>query len=150
MRRRCEQFEEASLPINKNQSSGDMNITNKNSGDGTVLVQPLVGVFYNIMGSIRQPLLVLDNKLRILKANFSFYQMFDITPQGAEGKEIFDLDNRQWDIPELRELLEDILTEISEFNDFKLEIQFASVGRKILYLNAKQLERTSEQVELVL
>jgi chemotaxis protein methyltransferase CheR len=136
--------------MNKNQSSQHMNYTNQNTGDGTITVQPLVGVFYNIMGSIRQPLLVLDNTLRILKANYSFYQMFEIKPQEAEGKGIFDLGNGQWDIPELRELLQDILTEISEFNDFKMEIQFASVGRKILYLNAKQLERISEQVELIL
>jgi chemotaxis protein methyltransferase CheR len=123
---------------------------NNNTGNGTTKVKPLVGVFFNIMGSIRQPLLVLDNKLRILKANYSFYQMFDLKPQEAEGKVIYDLDNRQWDIPELKELLEEILTENSEFKDFKVENQFASVGRKILYLNAKQIERKSGQVELIL
>lgn len=136
--------------MNKNQSSQDMNSKNKNTGNDMPKVKPLVGVCFNIMGSIRQPLLVLDNKLRILKANYYFYQMFNIKPHDAEGKVIYDLDNRQWNIPALKELLEEILTENSEFKDFKLEIQFASVGRKILYLNAKQLERKSGHVEFIL
>lgn len=148
--RRREIIKEEPLPMNKNQSSRDMISKNKNTGSDIQKVKPLAGIFFNIMGSIRQPLLVLDNKLRILKANYFFYQMFSIKPQDAEGKVIYDLDNRQWDIPELKELLEEILTKNSDFKDFKLDHQFASVGRKILYLNAKQLVRKSGQVELIL
>ena len=116
----------------------------------TTKVQPFVGVFFNIMGAIRQPLLVLDNSLRVLKANFTFYQMFNLSPEETEGQLIYDLGNKQWDIPQIRVLLEDILTENSEFHDFKIEHDFASLGQRVLRLNAQRIERRSGKISLIL
>jgi len=102
------------------------------------------------MGSIRQPLLVLDNDLKILKANYSFYQMFNLKPEETEGQLIYDLGNRQWNIAKLRELLEDILPENSEINDFKVEQEFEDIGRKIMQLNARRIARKAGRIELIL
>jgi len=122
----------------------------RNTGTDPIKVRPFVGVFFNIMGSIRQPLLVLNSDLTVLKANYPFYQLFNIRPHETEGQLIYDLGKRRWDIPVLKELLEDILAKNSEFNDFKVEHEFETIGRKIMLLNARRIERRSGQVELIL
>ncbi|MBU0994198.1 MAG: sigma 54-interacting transcriptional regulator, partial [Proteobacteria bacterium] len=107
-------------------------------------------VFENILGSIREPLVVLDSDLRVVKANHSFYQTFSVKPDETVGVSIYDLGNRQWNIPKLRELLEDILPENSLFNDFEVEHTFETVGRKILFLNAQRIYTQSSQTPLIL
>ena len=73
--------------------------------------ESFVEIFDNIFRSIREPLLVLDPDLKVLKANHSFYRTFKVNPDKTEGELIYSLGNGQWDIPKLRELLEDILPE---------------------------------------
>jgi chemotaxis protein methyltransferase CheR len=106
--------------------------------------------FYNILNSFREPLMVLDSDLKVLKANHSFYRTFDVSPEETEGILIYNLGNGQWDIPRLRELLEDILPQNSSFNDFEVEHNFADIGRKIMHLNARQIYRESSQTQLIL
>jgi transcriptional regulator with GAF, ATPase, and Fis domain len=122
------------------------NTFKKNSSN----THPFVGVFFNIMGSIRQPLIVLDSDLTVLKANYFFYETFNIRPENTEGQLLYDLGNRQWDIPKLRELFQCILSENSEISNFKIEHEFATIGRRILFLNARRIERNSGQVKLIL
>ncbi len=111
---------------------------------------PFVGVFFNIMGAIRQPLIVLDCDLVVLKANYFFYQIFNMRPEETEGQLLYNLGNRQWDIAELKELLQSVLFENSEINNFRVENQFATIGRRILFVNARRIERKSGQVKLIL
>ena len=112
--------------------------------------QPFAGVFFNIMGSIRQPLIVLDNDLEVLKANYAFYQTFDIKPEETEGQLIYDLGNRQWDIPRLKELLQGVLPDNSEINNFEVEHDFAAIGRKIMRLNASGSRASRARLDLIL
>jgi transcriptional regulator with GAF, ATPase, and Fis domain len=107
-------------------------------------------IFDNILGSVREPLVVLDSDLKVVKANHSFYQTFKVKPEGTEGILIYDLGNRQWDIPKLRELLEDILPQNSTFNDFEVEHNFETIGRKIMHLNARRIYRESKQTQMIL
>jgi len=71
------------------------------------------GIFNNILGSVREPLLVLDSDLKVVKANNSFYQAFNVKPEETEGILIYDLGNRQWDILSLENYLK---TSFSEFH----------------------------------
>ena len=107
-------------------------------------------IFNSILNSIREPLVVLDSDLKVVKANHSFYQTFNVKPKKTEGILIYDLGNRQWDIPRLRELLEDILPENSVFNDFEVEHNFETIGRKIMHLNARRIYRESKQTQMIL
>ena len=91
-------------------------------------LQTTIKVFDNLLDSIREPLVLLDSDLRVVKANHAFYRTFNVKPEETEGILIYDLGNRQWDIPKLRELLEDILPENSEFNDFEVEHNFETIG----------------------
>jgi chemotaxis protein methyltransferase CheR len=107
-------------------------------------------VFDNIMGAVREPLVVLDAELKVVKANRSFYQMFNVQPYESEGILLFDLDNRQWNIPKLRDLLEEIIPKHAEVNDFLLEHVFEAIGRKIMYLNARKIYTKTSHTPLIL
>jgi len=107
-------------------------------------------IFDRIMGSIREPIVVLDSDLKVLKANHSFYQTFSVSPEQTEGVLIYDLGNRQWNIPRLRELLEDILPQNTRFHDFEVEHNFETIGHKIMHLNASRIYRKGKQVQLIL
>jgi formate hydrogenlyase transcriptional activator len=110
----------------------------------------LIDIFDNILGSVREPLVLLDSDLKIVKANPSFYKTFFVKPERTEGVLIYDLGNRQWNIPKLRELLEEILPENSVFNDFEVEHNFETIGPKIMHLNARRIFIEANHTHLIL
>ncbi len=103
-----------------------------------------------IIATVREPLLVLDKELRIITANRSFYRTFQVNPEETEKRLIYDLGNRQWDIPALRDLFENILPMNNAFEDFEVEHDFKSIGRKTMLLNARKIYREMNQVEMIL
>ena len=107
-------------------------------------------IFNGILGSVREPLVLLDSTLKIVKANHSFYRTFNVNPEQTEGMLIYDLGNGQWNIPKLKELLEDILPQNSTFNDFEVEHDFKTIGRKIMHLNARRIYGEENQTRLIL
>jgi transcriptional regulator with GAF, ATPase, and Fis domain len=113
-------------------------------------LQVFMEIFDNILGSVRESLVVLDSDLKVIKANDSFYRTFKVTPEETEGALIYNLGNGQWDIPRLRELLEDILPKNSTFNDFEVEHNFDTIGRKIMHLNARRIYRKFNSTRLIL
>lgn len=86
----------------------------------------------------------LDPDLRVIGANVSFYKNFHVTKEQTEGKLIYDLGNGQWNIPELRKLLEDILPYKKVFNDYEVSHEFPEIGLKVMLLNARQLDTTQQ------
>jgi two-component system, chemotaxis family, CheB/CheR fusion protein len=97
----------------------------------------------DIVQAMREPILVLDAKLRVLRANRSFLRAFRVDARNVEGRVVFELGNGEWDIPRLRELLERLLPENSSFEDFEVAHDFPSIGRKVMLLNARRVERTT-------
>jgi two-component system CheB/CheR fusion protein len=104
----------------------------------------------SVVETVRQPLLVLDKELRVISANAAFYQKFRVPAEETAGKRIYDLGNRQWDIPKLRELLEDILPKNTSFEAFEVEHEFPHIGKKKVLLNARRILRRGRQAECVL
>jgi two-component sensor histidine kinase/PAS domain-containing protein len=100
--------------------------------------------------TIRQPLLVLDNHLRVVKANPAFLHTFQVRSEDAAGQLIYELGNRQWDIPALRTLLEQAISENSHVEDFRVEHDFPSIGRKVMLLNAHRINGEAERPHLIL
>ncbi|MBO3461472.1 PAS domain-containing protein [Aetokthonos hydrillicola Thurmond2011] len=92
-----------------------------------------------IVETVREPLLVLNLDLRVVTANHSFYEMFHVLPTQTEQHLLFDLGNGQWNIPELRILLEDILSGNDQFENFEVEHDFQQIGRKSMLLNARKM-----------
>jgi len=95
----------------------------------------------NIVETVREPLLVLNSGMQVVSANRSFYETFHATPQETEGKLIYALGNKQWDIPGLHELLEDILTENTVIERYEIKHDFPEIGRRTMRLNARRIER---------
>ncbi|MDO9579495.1 MAG: PAS domain-containing protein [Bacteroidales bacterium] len=91
----------------------------------------------SIVGTVREPLLVLDADLKIISANRNFYRTFKVTPGETISSFIYDLGDKQWDIPKLRELLEEVLPEKETFDDFEVTHDFQDIGHKIMLLNAR-------------
>jgi signal transduction histidine kinase/CheY-like chemotaxis protein len=104
----------------------------------------------DVFDTIREPLLILDGSLRVHSANRAFYQTFDVGPEETVTRLVYELGNGQWNIPDLRTLLEDILPMSSVFNDYELEHEFPVIGRRIMLLNARQLRHGAHADLLVL
>lgn len=103
-----------------------------------------------IVQTVREPLVILNHNLKVVSANKAFYETFQVTARETEGRLIYDLGERQWDIPKLRELLDDILPARSTFRDFEVVHEFASVGRKVMLLNAREVFDANAQTRTIL
>ena len=104
----------------------------------------------SIVDTLRESLLVLDGDLRIVSVNRSFCRLFQVEQKNTEGYLLYELGNGQWNIPKLRELLENILPENDAFNDFEVEYDFPNIGHRKMLLNARQMTGESEKPELIL
>jgi PAS domain-containing protein len=104
----------------------------------------------SLVDTVRQPLLLLDADLRVKSVNNAFYQTFKVKPEETGGQLIYELGNRQWDIPRLRLLLEEIIPQNNIFEDFEVEHEFLTIGRKKMRLNARQIKAVNGQPALIL
>lgn len=103
-----------------------------------------------IVETVREPLLVLDANLHVKSVNEAFYQTFIVIPEETVDKSIFDLGNGQWDISELRVLLEDILCKETKFEGFKVVHDFPNIGCKKMLVNARRIVGANNQTKLIL
>ena len=104
----------------------------------------------SIINTVREPLLALDQDLRVVTVSRSFYEVFKVKPEETVGQLIFDLGNKQWNIPKLRELLETILPQKTTFDNYEVEHDFATIGRRIMLLNARQIQRVLGKERIIL
>ena len=104
----------------------------------------------SIINTVREPLIVLDQDLRVVTASRSFYKVFQVTSKETVGQLIYDLGNKQWDIPKLRELLETIFPQKTTFDNYEVEHEFATIGRRIMLLNARQIKRVWGKERIIL
>ena len=104
----------------------------------------------SIINTVREPLIVLDQNLRVLTVSRSFYEVFKVKPEETVGQLIYDLGNKQWDIPKLRDLLEDILPDEASFDNYEVEHDFTTIGTRIMLLNARQIQRASGKERIIL
>ena len=103
-----------------------------------------------IIATMPSPMVVLDKNLRVKSASKTFYKKFKVTEEETEGILLYDLGNRQWNIPRLREHLEEILPKNSHFHDFEISHTFPFVGKKIMLLNASRIVHKTSHEELIL
>ena len=104
----------------------------------------------SIINTMREPLIVLDQDLRVISVSRSFYDVFKVKPEETVGQLIYDLGNKQWNIPKLRELLETILPQKATFDAYEVEHDFATIGRRIMLLNARQIQRALGKQRIIL
>ncbi|MFA5276595.1 MAG: PAS domain-containing sensor histidine kinase [Candidatus Omnitrophota bacterium] len=104
----------------------------------------------SLINTVREPLIALDQDLRVVSVSRSFYEFFKVKPEETVGQLIYDLGNKQWDIPKLRELLETILPQKATFDNYEVEHVFSTIGRHIMLLNARQIERALGKERIIL
>jgi two-component system cell cycle sensor histidine kinase PleC len=104
----------------------------------------------SIINTVREPLIVLDQDLRVVKVSRSFYEFFNVKPEETMGQLIYDLGNKQWDIPKLRELLETILPQKTTFDNYEVAHDFATIGSRTMLLNARQIQRVLGKERIIL
>lgn len=92
-----------------------------------------------IVATVREPMLVLDEKLRVIAASRAFYGRFRVDPKDTEGKLLYELGDGQWDIPKLRTLLDKIIPDQGVMDDYEVEHHFPDIGQRTMLLNARQV-----------
>jgi two-component system CheB/CheR fusion protein len=103
-----------------------------------------------VLRTTRDPLIVLSADLTVESASEAFYKTFNVNPAETEGQLIYDLGNHQWDIPQLRQVLEEIIPRDSVFNDFEVTHKFPSLGERVMLLNARRLDNLEGGPERIL
>ena len=103
-----------------------------------------------IVDTVREPLLVLDTNLCVQSANRAFYETFATTPAQTNGRLLYELDNGQWDIPKLRSLLAELLSQNHAFEDFEVAHNFSTIGQKTMLLNARKVSSVTNASGLLL
>ncbi len=103
-----------------------------------------------IVDTIRDPLLILDQNLRIVAANRAFYRAFGMNRQDIHGRPIYGLGGGQWDIPELRLLLEDVGPRHAVMEAYEVEWDFPIIGRRTMLLNAREVFNQRDTQKLIL
>jgi two-component sensor histidine kinase len=89
-----------------------------------------------MVDTVREPLIVLDKDLRVIAASRSFYVKFETSPDDSRGKHLYELGNGEWDIPKLRELLENIIPGRGEVDGYEVDHDFPRIGKRVVLLNA--------------
>lgn len=133
----------------KEKRAAELVIANKELAFQTRLEQTL-SYTQGILGTMREPLLVLNKNFRVKSANAAFYTMFPLVAEHTEGMLIYELKNSSWDKPELHEALEKVLSQKSSFNDLEITFDFPTIGTKVLCLNGQILMQDKESEELIL
>jgi len=103
-----------------------------------------------ILDTVREPLVVLDKNLRVMSANRPFYETFKINRKNTEHKPFYELGDGQWNIPRLRKLLERILPEDKQFEDFEITRNFPGIGRRVMLLNGRHILQESQDTPRIL
>lgn len=103
-----------------------------------------------IVETVREPLVILNSKLRVLMANRSFYKIFHVTKKETEHKLFYQLGNGQWNQPKLRYLLKNILPQKSFFQDFEIEQEFPFIGKRVVLLNGRRIIQKKRNEPMIL
>lgn len=127
-----------------------MKNNNINNVDADVLWGFAWTYIKTVVDTVREPFLILDEKLIVLSANKTFYLFFHTTKEETENKKVYELGNGQWNITQLKILLEDILPKNTHFEDFKVEHEFPKIGKKIMMLNARQIFTKNNESPIML
>jgi two-component system CheB/CheR fusion protein len=103
-----------------------------------------------IVDTVREPLLVLDGALQVVSASRSFYRDFRVAPEDTIGRKLYELGDRQWDIPALRELLDNVLLRDHSFESYAVEHDFPAIGHRTMMLNARRIVDRVGETQLIL
>jgi two-component system, chemotaxis family, CheB/CheR fusion protein len=103
-----------------------------------------------IVHTVPEPLVILDQALRVQMANQAFYETFHVSPEDTAQHLLYELGNGQWQIPRLRDLLESIIPQYGEVRDFEVTHTFDTIGLRTMRLNARRLTQEDPAEAMIL
>jgi PAS domain S-box-containing protein len=104
----------------------------------------------SVIDTVQEALLVLDPNLKVISANHTFYTVFQVAPEETQGQYVYEIWHGQWNVPELRRLLEDILPHDTSFEGFEVEHDFDHIGCRTMVLNARRIYSEARETEMIL
>ncbi len=131
-------------------SNEELISTNREMKKHNELLQESYNYSQTIIATIHEPMIILDHNFKVKSANKSFYKKFHVTKEETEGMPLFDLGNKQWDIPKLHELLEAMLLKNAHLSNFEVTHEFPGLGEKIMLLNASRIIQKTHREKLIL
>lgn len=114
-----------------------------------IQVEDLYNYYEEILSTFQEPMLVLNSSMQIKTANKAFYHNFQINENNCIGISLFKISNNQWDIPELRKMLDEVLPKNIQIKNFEIALDFPNLGLKKLLLNAHRILKKSNNEELI-
>jgi PAS domain S-box-containing protein len=118
--------------------------------DGEQKTRDALGYVQNIIATLREPFVVLDAKMRVQRANESFYRTFRVRREETEGRLIYEIGDGQWNVPRLRTLLREVLQSSESAGDLEVEKEFPAIGSRIMHLNVNAFESAVGGERLIL
>lgn len=103
-----------------------------------------------VMDSVRDPLVVLDGSLCVINASKAFYETFEVGRDATIGEPFYELGSGQWDIPELRELLETVLPRSASIIDYEVQTHFPEIGQRTMLVSARRLVHPDSNSRVIL
>ena len=103
-----------------------------------------------LLKTVDLPLLALDSELRVWVVNDAFLEQFSVTRKESLGRLIYDLGEGQWNIPELRQLLQNVFHRDEVIRDYRVEHEFDRIGRRVMRLNAKRMSGANDHVSILI
>jgi two-component system CheB/CheR fusion protein len=98
----------------------------------------------DIINTVIDPLVVLDEEFRVQAANQAFYSMFQVSREGIQGLRLYELGKPDWDVPRLQKLLNGTRSPSDPFDTMEMDHEFPAIGRRTLLLNARRLSRGND------
>ncbi|WP_446745321.1 chemotaxis protein CheB [Silvibacterium acidisoli] len=118
--------------------------------EAEIAVQEARDLAEAIVDTVRESLVVLDSALKVVSASRSFYQFSSLAPAETIGSSIYELGDRQWDIPQLRELLEKVLPLNQSFENYQVEYKIHGNGVQSVLLNGRPIVGRRGKTQLIL
>jgi len=139
----------AESALRRNIVSGSSVVRNMNKLKTSELIE-IYAYSEAIIETVREPLIILDKSLHVKTANRAFFKTFETTKKETYGKYVYDLNGGEWNIPELKRLLEKIIPKNTHFNDYEVKHGFERIGPRIMLLNARRIVLEGNKTRLIL
>lgn len=97
-----------------------------------------------IVDTIRQALIVFDEKLHVIAANRAFYRAFAVMPEETIGQHFADVGDHRLDVPALRDFVGLFQAEDAAIEDYEIEIELPALGSRVMLLSAEKIREEPE------
>ena len=103
-----------------------------------------------IVETVPAPIVLFSSNLKVRTANQAFYELFQLSREETQDQSVYDFGERQWNFPQLREPLEEILAKRTPINNLEIDHEYPKIGRKVLLLNARAIQHRHSREQLIL